>query len=508
MQGEHRTLSAFVLACIVHNFPHGQANALQGSLISNCLIQIYDNNWVLRQWLALCLGQLWQNYDKARWSGVRDLAHEKLYPLLKDPVPEVRAAAVFALGTFISSVTQRSEHANNIDRSIAMNLWNTVSDDMSPLVRMELLAALQWMVVLFENQFINVYLQNPTSIGLSPGTHSLERYKNGKGSSRNIVNIGTSALSSFTSTIGIGSIYVRLYQGLLYLAKDPFYPVKNMAIKLIEHIENQAFEHINAKDALSEKLSLSLPPSPNTNMNYLSGESPPRHQIDMNGSIRQSTPNAMRTSMRASTSKLSESGDDGSMNDQIPMTPIITTKYFEWAVSQFARPSKFSSEQPADEDSPEYLKKIEICKRNAHLRQEAKVQYRRVISGRLDHQAWQGRTPSTPLIVRLHPYENQIAVAYRDRVMMRNLNMNSFMSFIPQTESKIIGAAQGKVSSIEFLNGHIDTLLLAGYDDGYIRIWSKPSNNSTEGVLLTSWQALGDSGLINKIPTKITKGKI
>jgi hypothetical protein len=48
---------------------------------------------------------------------------------------QVRAAAVYALGTFVSSVTERSEHANNIDHSIAMTLINTVSHDMSPLVR-------------------------------------------------------------------------------------------------------------------------------------------------------------------------------------------------------------------------------------------------------------------------------------------------------------------------------------------------------------------------------------
>jgi hypothetical protein len=42
---------------------------------------------------------------------------------------------VYALGTFVSSVTERSEHANNIDHSIAMTLINTVSHDMSPLVR-------------------------------------------------------------------------------------------------------------------------------------------------------------------------------------------------------------------------------------------------------------------------------------------------------------------------------------------------------------------------------------
>lgn len=48
---------------------------------------------------------------------------------------KVRAAAVYALGTFVNSVSERSEHANNIDHSIAMTLINTVSHDMSPLVR-------------------------------------------------------------------------------------------------------------------------------------------------------------------------------------------------------------------------------------------------------------------------------------------------------------------------------------------------------------------------------------
>lgn len=51
------------------------------------------------------------------------------------PILQVRAAAVYALGTFMNSVVQRSEHANNIDHSVATMLLNTVSHDMSPLVR-------------------------------------------------------------------------------------------------------------------------------------------------------------------------------------------------------------------------------------------------------------------------------------------------------------------------------------------------------------------------------------
>lgn len=81
--------AAFVLASIVNNFNDGQGAALQGSLVSVCLEQLNDPSPQLRQWVAICLGRLWDHYEKARWTGVRDVAHEKLYNLLSDPCPEV-----------------------------------------------------------------------------------------------------------------------------------------------------------------------------------------------------------------------------------------------------------------------------------------------------------------------------------------------------------------------------------------------------------------------------------
>lgn len=163
MASEHRTLATFVLASIVNNYPLGQEAALQGSLVSICLEQLNDSNPLLRQWLCLCLGRIWHNYEKARWCGVRDTAHEKLSILLQDPIPEVRTASVYALGTFVNSVTKRSEHANNIDQIIAMTLINNVTHDMSPLVRKELVVALQWMVQHFENSFVTLAVAEENS---------------------------------------------------------------------------------------------------------------------------------------------------------------------------------------------------------------------------------------------------------------------------------------------------------------------------------------------------------
>lgn len=92
---------------------------------------------------------------------------------------------MYALGTFINSVTTRSEHANNIDQIIAMTLINTISHDMCPLVRkvsqdcdlkliiisrsltklsmQELVVALQWMVLHFENSFVTLAMAEENS---------------------------------------------------------------------------------------------------------------------------------------------------------------------------------------------------------------------------------------------------------------------------------------------------------------------------------------------------------
>ncbi|XP_074081059.1 regulatory-associated protein of mTOR isoform X3 [Macrotis lagotis] len=134
MPAEHRTMTAFILAVIVNSYNTGQEACLQGNLIAICLEQLNDPHPLLRQWVAICLGRIWQNFDSARWCGVRDSAHEKLYSLLSDPIPEVRCAAVFALGTFVGNSTERTDHSTTIDHNVAMMLAQLINDG-SPMVR-------------------------------------------------------------------------------------------------------------------------------------------------------------------------------------------------------------------------------------------------------------------------------------------------------------------------------------------------------------------------------------
>ncbi len=103
----HKVYSVFVLSCLVDNYPAGQESAKQNHLIALCTFLITDKNSadyknpLLRQWCCICLGLCWQNYPEARWEGVRNTVDKYLIELISDPVPEVRAAAIFALGTYI-----------------------------------------------------------------------------------------------------------------------------------------------------------------------------------------------------------------------------------------------------------------------------------------------------------------------------------------------------------------------------------------------------------------------
>uniref|UniRef100_A0A8D0F382 Regulatory associated protein of MTOR complex 1 n=1 Tax=Strix occidentalis caurina TaxID=311401 RepID=A0A8D0F382_STROC len=92
------------------------------------------------------------------WCGVRDSAHEKLYSLLSDPIPEVRCAAVFALGTFVGNSAERTDHSTTIDHNVAMMLAQLINDG-SPMVRKELVVALSHLVVQYESNFCTVALQ-------------------------------------------------------------------------------------------------------------------------------------------------------------------------------------------------------------------------------------------------------------------------------------------------------------------------------------------------------------
>lgn len=55
------------------------------------------------------------------------------------------------------------------------------------------------------------------------------------------------------------------------------------------------------------------------------------------------------------------------------------------------------------------------------------------------------------------------------------------------------GNKMSRITALEFINAHDITLLMAGSDDGSVRVWKNYSSMlNRDPVLLTAWQAMAD----------------
>lgn len=552
MPSEHRTLAAFVLASVVNNYPQGQEVALQGSLVSICLVQLADPSALLRQWLAICLGRLWTNYAPARWCGVRDIAHEKLYTLLSDPVPEVRAAAVYALGTFISSVVERSEHANTIDHGVAMKLLNTTMYDMSPLVRKELIIALQSMVLLFENSFISVALQESgrlkdgtsstlisvaTDVLLSPATGirriaSRDRLKMlspttvlldggaGEGGIDRIKRVSSSSSISSMGNLGsnlsltllqymlgpgsmaslpsaaFGSIYQKLWVGLASMEQDPYPAASQMAKQVLEYIREQVKETISHREVSETRISssVSLPPSPSSRPTFLTGESPPTSGSTQDLHRIGSRPaHPFVRSRKTVPNTISEESDDCTWQRK----PLINTNFVEWSCKYFAQPiMKFIEDN--DAESNKFYEREWRYMRNATLRTEAGEEQKKMPQPRIENQVFNMRYPNAPSVVLFQPYEPIVAITGKDSVGLYDYYNGTKLAYLPSTSSKSLKGPV-KITALDLVNPHDVSLLLVGADDGSLRLFNHQSAlhgvaSSTGGLsLVAAWQALAEA---------------
>ncbi|KAK3091702.1 hypothetical protein FSP39_022003 [Pinctada imbricata] len=551
--GEHRTMAAFVLTMIVNNYRQGQEAALQGNVISCCLEQLTDSNALLRQWLALCLGKVWSSFDNARWCGVRDSAHEKLYTLLTDPSPEVRAAAVFALGTFINnSVTERNDHANNIDLAVGMTLSSVVHDG-SPLVRKELTVALSALVAQFETQFVAVAAQmyeeerNAAVVAAEApggwnvvaisGTASIPQNVSGSGTSVDSMLESADSSSSLESSISpqpdrlkrvqsnpiisglaYSSIYITVWKSLVSIGRDPNKEVRDMAKKVLNTVRLKASTSAKPTQVLqTSSIPHSAPSSPSNRLpvNMNQGTPPQNHIEDMmtrSGTGMKRDFTSPRLSATSSTLSASQFSRHRKMFDKGPNTIVddkdsdssgtkkleISTEFFEWSCRHFAQPVM----QLSEDQDPESVLRLEReyrFLRNSQIRVEAREEQSRAGFNRLDVEVFVNKNTGVPNVIKFHPYESYVAVAERDGV--------SFWEWIQGVKIGYIyneNAKSTRITSMDFINPHDNTLLLCGSDDGAVRLWRNCLSETNEGKeLVTAFQAITEM-----IPTARRSGLV
>ncbi|TIC71829.1 hypothetical protein E3Q00_04400 [Wallemia mellicola] len=100
---EHRAMCAFILSLFCRDFKPGQMACFNSGVFEMVLVHLNDEDYLLRQWCALMLGQLWDGNDEGRALALREGATDRLCSMLNDISPEVRSAVMFALGTFMGA---------------------------------------------------------------------------------------------------------------------------------------------------------------------------------------------------------------------------------------------------------------------------------------------------------------------------------------------------------------------------------------------------------------------
>jgi regulator-associated protein of mTOR len=504
LSSDSRTMAAFVLTRIVGDSRAAKETAAKTSLVSVCLEHFNHPSPLMRQWVVICLGKSWEHYENARWMGVRDTAHEKLYVLLNDPCPEVRAAAVYALGTFISSVAERSEHANNIDHAIVMTLIKKVSNDISHLVRKELINALQWVVLAFEHVFLTLAMKETltnyplqevsvTSPGLRRiGSKDRLRTSDDSGgdkmkrvsSSSSINNMGqmkgslshTGSLGTLPG-LGYGSVYMKIWDAICSLETDPHPEVESMCKTLTKYITAKVKD---SREIFDNKCA-SLPPSPNRG-NFLSGESPPT--LHPAADIPKFTRTLGSRGRKIHPNIINEETNIKSK----PLKPLITTRFLEWSVKRFAQLVK-KRYPGVDVESPQYYEKDWRFTRNNNIRKEALEETSRILTCKLESQMFNTRTSLPPSVLQFHPFDQQIAVAGKDHFGIWDWGTGAKTTVCHNKSTKF---SSSRITALEWINAHDAAMIMVASDDGSVKVWKPNTGHSREPSLVSAWQALND----------------
>ena len=168
---EHKAMCSFILASISRDFPHGQAACWGERVFDNCYDRLDDPDFLLRQWTALCLAQMWDSNDEIKVYGVDRGTQDKLIGMLADDSAEVRAAALYALGTFMGAsgsadpskqggggtgtMYQLEERVHfRMEVAVATGATIAIKDDASPMCRKELLTVISCLVKEWRGYFV------------------------------------------------------------------------------------------------------------------------------------------------------------------------------------------------------------------------------------------------------------------------------------------------------------------------------------------------------------------
>lgn len=249
---EHKAMCAFILSAIARDYPLGQNACWRERVFDACFERLEDGDFLLRQWSALCIAQIWDGNDDIRVYGVDRGTQDRLILLLTDASAEVRAAALYALGTFLgasgsSDSNRRGEGGSGtmeqlderthfrMEVAVVTGAALAIKEDASPMVRKELLVVISCLVKEWRGYFIScawVYWE--------------EERRRREGGHKSDEDIAVQAVSEWLDIFDddqfreenrvLLSSFFTIYTVLLDLSVDPYQEVATNAQTVVDYI--------------------------------------------------------------------------------------------------------------------------------------------------------------------------------------------------------------------------------------------------------------------------------
>ena len=252
---EHKAMCAFILSAIARDFPQGQTACLRERVFDNCFDRLNEGDFLLRQWSALCIGQMWDSNDDIKVYGVDRGTQDVLIGLLSDDSAEVRSAALFALGTFLGATGSANPNKQGgrgsgtmyhleerihfrMEVAVVTGATLAVKDDASPMVRKELLVLISCLVKEWRGYFVVcawLYWEEDRRWRAGLTSHQFEDdfttqavsdWLDGFGDEESIREENRVLLSSFFTIFSV----------LLELSVDPYHEVATNAQTIVDYI--------------------------------------------------------------------------------------------------------------------------------------------------------------------------------------------------------------------------------------------------------------------------------
>ncbi|KAI0370082.1 hypothetical protein BV20DRAFT_1113337 [Pilatotrama ljubarskyi] len=251
---EHKAMCAFILSTIARDYVHGQNACWRERVFDACFDHLDSGDFLLRQWSALCIAQIWDGNDEIKGYVDRDM-QDHLIALLSDDSPEVRSAALYALSTFLGasgsadlnklggggsgSMYRLDERSHfRMEVTVVTGATLAIKEDASPMVRKELLVLISCLVKEWRGYFIVcawIYWEED------------RRWKDGEENQHPDDDVAAIAITEWLDSFGddddyraenrvlLSSIFT-IFSILLELSVDPYQEVATNAQTIVDYI--------------------------------------------------------------------------------------------------------------------------------------------------------------------------------------------------------------------------------------------------------------------------------